>query len=192
MTQFNNPTVLKKWLLEKGIDISSWDKGEAKSVENLWDEVTSGEITLRDNPPLRVVQVVQVIIRRGNQLLIEAEQELRNGQRRSRKMPPSEKMKPGESYIETAQRCLQEELGLETHKTKFAHSTYRTTQTIKDSPSYPGLPTQYTFHTIEATINELPDGDFWRDNMAAEESDPVKRHRWTWKAAAELGNADFA
>lgn len=167
--------------MARHIDFSQWGTGPAKTVENLWDEIINGETYLQDNPPLRIIQVVQVFIRRGNLILIEAEQEFGHGGTRSRNLPPSEKIKPGETYLEAAIRCLQEELGAVPQDITVDPSTYRQTQTIKDSPSYPGLATEYVLHMVEARVKGLPRTDFWTTNAAYTSGDPISRQHWVWQ-----------
>ena len=137
-------------------------------------------------PPLRTVEVVQVIIRRGSRILLEVEQEFGNAQKRSRNLPPSEKLKAGENYISAAVRCLNEELGLKQAEIAFVGSGYEKIETITESPSYPGLQTRYTFHSIEAVAKGLPEKDFWRENTTHINGDPVKRHLWAWQAKTKL------
>lgn len=183
MKKFENVMELAEWLTAVNINTSLWGEGNAKSINNLWDEWRDGEVTFQDNPPLRLVHVAQILVRKGKQILVEAEQELEDGQRRFRNQPPSEKMKPGESYMETAVRCLQEELGIQSENFRLLTETYEHTVRKSDSLSYPGLTTQYTFHIIEAQINGLPETDFWLDNHAYGAGDPVKRHLWKWQYA---------
>ncbi|MCB9418945.1 MAG: NUDIX domain-containing protein [Ardenticatenaceae bacterium] len=172
---------LQEWLDAANIDTALWGEGNAKRVEHLFDELLAGEACLQDNPPLRLVDVVQIIVRRGKQILLEAEQELKNGQIRFRNQPPSEKIKAGESYTDAALRCFREELGVAETAVAFLPHTYTQIESATDSLSYPGLKTCYTFHMIEAKVEGLPNEDFWRDNAAFDAGDPVKRHRWTWR-----------
>ena len=182
MTDFHSLEELKAWLIKNGIDISQWGTGGTKSLANLWDELVNGDIAIQDNPPVRVVGVVKILIRKGDRVLTEVEQELGDGEvgrRRKRWCLPSEKMKPGEKPEDAALRCLKEELGLDEQDVislKFTHEKVKES----DSPSYPGLSTQYTFVTIEARVNGLPDTDFWRENTAYQHGDPVYRQHWGW------------
>jgi hypothetical protein len=102
MLKFETIDQLNDWLTAKGIDTTCWGSGGAKSVENLWCELAEGESQLQDEPPLRLVQIVNVLIRAGNRLLVEAGQEFGESQYRYRGMPPSEKLKPGESPVQAA------------------------------------------------------------------------------------------
>ena len=105
---------LKSLLKSRRVDTSRWGKGNAKTVESLYAELASGEVELRDTPFRRVLTgVVQLIIRQGDNVLIEAEQVFYDGRRRARNIPPAEKMLPGETYLDATRRCLFEELQID-------------------------------------------------------------------------------
>jgi len=178
---FQSKDQLQSWLTGVKIDTALWGEGNAKTVDHLWDEMVSGEARIQDSPPLRRVDVVQIIIRRGKQILLETKQELGNKQVRFRNQPPSEKIKAGESFMDAALRCVREELGVGETAVTFLSHTYSQIESETDSLSYPGLKTRYTFHMIEAEVERLPNEDFWCDNTAFGTGDPVKRHHWTWR-----------
>lgn len=181
MMDFKSELNLELWLRSRGIDIASWGTTGAKTAANLWHEYEQGEVTFRDDPPMRVVRVVQIILRRGEQVLYEIAQEFNDGRVRQREQPPSEKIFAGESQFAAAERCLREELGLDSRHIQLLSSTAEGMENLAESPSYPGLRTHYTIYTVEAMVEELPDSDFWRENEAAGEGDPVKRHLWGWR-----------
>ena len=186
VNQFTDIYALATWLSHYGIDFKAWGENSSKSLNHLWQELQAGEVQLMDTPPLRLVEVVQIIIRRGETVLVEAEQEFFNGQRRYRNQPPSEKIKPGETVQDAASRCLQEELALPKEAFLLRPETHRQYQTNTNSISYPGLPSQYNFHVIEAAVSTLPAEDFWRENQSDGIIDPVKRHRWEWRPADSI------
>ena len=186
MNQFTDIQALETWLGDYGIDYESWGNRSSKSLSNLWQELQAGEVQLIENPPLRRVEVVQVIIRQDGEVLVEAEQEFFNGQRRYRNQPPSEKIKPGETVQDAASRCLREELALPNAAFTLRPDTHRQYQTNTNSISYPGLPSQYNFHVIEAAVSGLPAEDFWRENQSDGVIDPVRRHRWEWRPADSI------
>jgi hypothetical protein len=183
VNQFTDIHALETWLSHYGIDFKAWGEKSSKSLNHLWQELQAGEVQLKENPPLRLVEVVQIIIRQGETVLVEAEQEFFNGQRRYRNQPPSEKIKPGETVQDAACRCLQEELALPKEAFLLRPETHRQYQTNTNSISYPGLPSQYNFHVIEAAVSTLPTEGFWRENQSDGITDPVKRHRWEWRPA---------
>ncbi len=181
MNQFENMDALAAWLGKHDIGYERWGHNSSKSLGNLWQELRAGEVCLQDNPPLRLVDVVQVVIRQGEQILVEVEQEFFNGQRRYRNQPPSEKIKPGETVFDAARRCLQEEIGIPAKDIALNLASHQEYQTNTNSISYPGLPSQYNFHLLEAAVSDLPKDDFWHENKAGGVIDPVKRHRWAWR-----------
>jgi hypothetical protein len=177
---------LRAWLAEHGIETDTWRQGEAKGVKNLWHELVVGESRLVDDPARRLVDIVQVIVHRERLKLVEVEQEFGDGRRRTRNLPPSDKIHPDEDYATAAVRCLREEVGIDEKDVTLVEGTYSRKQRMVDSRSYPGLPTRYTFHTVQALVKGLPDNDFWQENAAFDgQSDPIKRHRWAWRPVSE-------
>lgn len=176
--EFQSIDELAQWLMGAGIDTARWGHGESKRLDDLWLEYVTGEASFRDAPPARLLDVAEIIIRRGDTVLIEVEQEFADGRRRARLVPPSEKMKSGEGPRGAALRCLREELGLASEDVVLGE-TWITTEDAAVSPSYPGLPTRYIFRTFEATTAGLPDEDFYRENNAP--GDPIHRQLWGWR-----------
>jgi len=181
VNQFVNINALEAWLAKHGIGYDKWGHDSSKSLLNLWQELEAGEVQLREPPPLRLVNVVQIVIQLGERMLVEAEQEFFNGQRRFRNQPPSEKIKPGETVLDAARRCLQEELSVPPEKIVFLPEGHKQHQMNTNSFSYPGLPSQYNFHLLKAAVSGLPEDDFWRENKTSGYADPVKRHLWVWR-----------
>ncbi|PIE81489.1 MAG: hypothetical protein CSA11_03890 [Chloroflexi bacterium] len=176
---------LEDWLVQYQIDTSSWGQGRFKSVDCLWAEIVSGESTLWDNPPRRRVQVAQVMIRRGDLILVEAEQVMRNGSRRFREHPPTEKFKAGESPLAAARRCLQEELGVQPEAICFLEQCGAPQLKRQEAYSYPGLLTEYVMFSFDAEVAGLPEGLFYQENQASAD-DPVRQHGWAWRPAQNL------
>lgn len=176
--EFTTITELAEWLTAAGIDTTGWGQGAAKQLADLWNEYKSGETRFADEPAVREVTVVEVVIKRDEYILVETEQVFRDGRRRIRLRPPSEKVKGNEAPRAAVLRCLREELAIESQEASLGEKGAVTEQTFL-SPSYPGLPTRYIFHTFDAFIDKLPDADFYTINNAAD--DPVRRHHWGWR-----------
>ncbi len=173
---------LKALLRARRVDISLWGTGSAKTVESLWEEIATGEIELKDKPFRRVLTgVVQVIIRRGDRVLIEAEQVFHDGRRRARNIPPAEKMLPGENYMDAARRCVTEELGLSPDRVEILPETHTSSQEMRTSWSYPGLLGQYTIHRVDVSAPDLPDESFWTEEVSLANDPTVRRHLWIWE-----------
>lgn len=177
---FGSPAELEQWLRQQGIDPGRW----RKSVAHLWTELTAGESQLQANPPLRFVQVVQIIIRRGQKQLIEVQQQFDDETTRQRVTPPAEKIKGGEDYLTAAGRGLAEELGLTPDQYQLLPHTYQQKIIQSDSPSFAGLATCYTIHLVEVNAPTLPITDFYTIEGATD--DPVSKHFWGWKAQDDL------
>ena len=165
--------------------MSAWGSGEAKGIDALWNEILDGESSIEDRPFLRVVEVVQLVIRSGDRILLEAEQQLKDGRIRTRFILPSEKKRKDETYIQTAARGLQEEMQKSHKEIEFQESSYRQAQELKDSVSYPGLATKFKYHIVEAKISGLPENDFWT-NEVGERHEQVTRHHWVWRANTQV------
>ena len=176
----NSPAELEQWLRQQGVDPGRWPK----SVAHLWAEIAAGESQLQANPPLRLVQVVQIIIRCGHKQLIEVQQQFDDETTRQRVTPLAEKIKGGEDYLVAAGRGLAEELGLTPDQYQLLPHTYHQKIVQSDSPSFPGLPTCYTIHLVEAHAPTLPATDFCTAEGATD--DPVSQHFWAWKEQKEL------
>ena len=103
---------LRGWLASREIPVHLWGTGRAKRVADLWSELSTGESVLYDLPPRRQVAFVSVIVRRGGASLAEVAQLLATGETRTRRLPPGEKMLPGEDAETAARREAYEELGV--------------------------------------------------------------------------------
>ena len=181
MLHFATEDELESWLRARGVDLSRWGREAAKTVGDLWAEIRKGESVMQEKPPLRSVQAVRVVVRRGNTVLIEARQAFDGGRRRERNRPPSEKMHPGESYTDAALHCLREELSVDDRDVVLHEHTYRRRVWEGNPASYPGLNTRYTFHIIDATVQGLPREDFCTTEQAIGPGEPIGVHYWEWR-----------
>lgn len=181
MKDFSTIAELKAWLRAQGIDFGEWGSNATKTVDHLWEEISAGETQITEEPPRRLVEVARVVIRREDEILIEVGQEFVSGQIRRRNSPPSEKMRPQESYVAAARRCLAEELGIGPEESVILEESYRQKIREKESQSYPGLTTRYVIHVVEAQVPGLPEGAFCTKEAASGPRDPVERHHWAWK-----------
>lgn len=180
--KLDSMAALAAWLAAQAIDVGAWGRDGAKRVADLWHELASGDCVLQAAPAVRQIQLVAVRIQRGDDVLLELAQELADGTRRERLILPSEKMRPGEDVLAAARRGLLEELHLAPADVELLPDSYRLRRRQMDSPSYPGLPTVYLIHRLDAIVPGLPDADFWRDNLAFGAGDPVRRQQWGWRA----------
>ncbi|AED93313.1 unnamed protein product [Arabidopsis thaliana] len=206
--RFANPQSLSDWLESRlpSDSFAAWGvKPGTKNVHNLWLELSDGETSLADStPPVRTVNVVTVrVIGKNGRILVEAHQELSDGSIRERFRPLSEKMKPEESPDEAVFRAIKEELGSIFNgdgdnigqRIKILPGTYNRRVEERNSLSYPGLPARYALHSVNATVEGLPEQDFCTEEkeyeggdstkdsvetLAAGNAVTVKRHYWKW------------
>lgn len=181
MRDLHSPEELQDWLRSNGIPYESWGIGAVKSVRNLWDEITSGETTLSDDPPLRRVSVVSVRIRAGGKQLTEAGQLMATGAVRKRNSPPTEKMKPGETAVAAALRCLAEELGVREADVDVDPESLSVAVEKAVSPSYPGLPSEYRLHSLDAQVSGLPGTGFTTEEASGSGDAVSTTHYWEWR-----------
>ncbi|MCB0186519.1 MAG: NUDIX hydrolase [Caldilineaceae bacterium] len=183
--RYPTPDALAVWLHSQGVDTTPWGQGTAKSIHDLWHELQQGESSLRADPPLRCVQVVEVYIIAGTTLLVETAQHFADGRIRTRNRPPSEKLQPGEEPKAAALRCLQEELAVVPARVTISSQPI-SVRTIRDqSESYPNLTSEYTFYTVHVAVADLPTTAFTTPNLAHAAGDPIVAHRWAWVAREE-------
>ncbi|CAH9099296.1 unnamed protein product [Cuscuta epithymum] len=199
---FPNPQSLSDWLNPRlpAHSFSSWGvKPGTKNVNNLWLEIYEGESSLSDStPPIRTLEVVVVrVIAKDSRVLVESRQELSDGSVRDRCRPLSEKMKSGETVEEAVLRAVKEELGSIFSRdseidgiVKIVPNSYVKKVEEGVSVSYPGLPACYVLHTVDATVEGLPEGDFFteeveeyegvKDNGVVKGAISCKKHYWKW------------
>ncbi|OVA04686.1 hypothetical protein BVC80_1719g12 [Macleaya cordata] len=172
---FSSPLCLSNWLQLRlpSDSFSSWGiKPGTKNVHNLWLELSEGETSLIDStPPIRTVHVVSVrIIDENGRILLESHQELSDGTQRERNRPLSEKMKPNETVEDAVVRAVKEELGsiirvssIENDVSRIVNiktGSYQKKVEEWVSVSYPGLPACYVLHSVDASVEGLPDEEF--------------------------------
>lgn len=181
---FQSPQHLGDWLRNNDIDTSLWGRGSAKSVADLWQELVSGDCEIALHPLLRKVQVATLYILQNDHQLIESVQTFADGRKRFRNRPPSEKMKKGETAETAVYRCLQEEIGCTPENIRSDPHLLKTEIILRESPSYPSLASEFTIHTFEVWVVDLPSGSFTTENQA--EDDPVRTIGWCWRQKSML------
>jgi ADP-ribose pyrophosphatase YjhB (NUDIX family) len=148
---------LKNRLERAGVSTSEWGKGEAKTLRHLVQELKEGDCLLVevDGKLIRTVTVggadVLFETREEAYRLIEEKQVFTDGRERRRNLgcAVSEKMKPGEDPLQAMSRGIREELGINDEIALLYDG--ESAQTI-ESPSYPGLTSQYINHRFTAFL----------------------------------------
>jgi len=146
-------------LQQYGIRLESFGQNSAKSLDHLLTEIVDGETVLAEQDG-RLVRKVSVLgvdvfanINDCAQHLVEDRQVFTDGRVRRRQMPTSisEKLHQGEDVFAAVARALEEEIGV----CKFTLLTPvpKTRVEIEDSPSYPGILSEYTKYEVEILIH---------------------------------------
>jgi hypothetical protein len=145
-------------LLAHNIDISRFGQGKAKSLAHLLTEIDSGEAELfsRNGRLVRRLAVLNVDVHAtwlGTSLrLVEDRQEFVDGRVRRRDLPcsVSEKLHHAEDRSSAVARALAEELTIR-HFTII--SPFQETVVAAESPSFPGLWSDYVTHRVAVMID---------------------------------------
>ncbi len=150
------------------IPYETWGNSSTKTLQHLFDEITSGESVLVPDEKHAIKRQVNVVgidvfyeTPAGDRLkLEESKQVFKNGMARVRTLPcsVSEKMNESEKPYDAAVRGLREELSL---NGEFSLSYDGQSVESAVSPSYPGLHSEYVTHRFTVLLSDeqySPDG----------------------------------
>ena len=194
-----NASQLKHTLEIHGIDTSMWGKSNAKNLEDLAIEIANNDCNLKfiNGALQRFVTVLYILITKGEKkILFEKEQVLPDGRIRKRNIPLAEKITPDEdteNIDKAILRAIDEELSFigspgtdvtkVSHECEILHNSMQTK--IKgpiESHSYPSLKTTYSYHFVQCTVKNLPDGEF---QTYEERDDGYLITKWHWVTMEE-------
>ena len=150
---------LREYLIQSGIPLEKWNIESAKSLEDLFREISRGETTLSTNTSglVRSTSVVRIDVYYKDDhhvlwRLKEDKQVFRDGRERSRprKSAIAEKCLRNEDPLAAAARALSEELAIHRPLTLTPEGQHQETRV---SRSYPGLLSQYTVYSYRVTLD---------------------------------------
>lgn len=136
---------LQTFLEAHNISLQKWGMGEAKTLDHLLAEINTGEviITVKDCRVIRTISTAAVNVYYAEEtrrlLLVEDRQVFSDGRIRRRNLSTSlgEKVKSGETPEVTAQRAVEEELGVRENLTFIPKPVIE--KPSLPSESFPGL-----------------------------------------------------
>ncbi len=160
-------------LAQHNVDMFGWGEGNAKTVDDLLQEVLEGESVLQTGSDglTRVVNIVKMHIfemgrpERGN--LVEVSQKLPDGRVRMLNKKPAGKIKIGEKAAQALVREVKEELGI--GEDQYSHSLYLVDSEEVPSKSYPRL--RCLYHIYHFNINIYPGSLVLQDEFVTTEED---------------------
>ena len=181
--EINSVDSLKEMLEEHSIDTYLFGKNNAKRLEDLFDEVKNKETELvkEGDSIFRKINALSISVNYSkNQrkfVLVEDKQVFSDGRERQRSpiSSLSEKLKNGENIDEEINRALFEELGI---KNKYDGIFLGEVKEEKESGSYPGLLTQYSFLKYQIF---LEDEDFKEEGYIENEPSTGLTTYFVWK-----------
>lgn len=153
-----NRRQITELLRKHAINVACFGTGSAKSLENLLAEIESGEAVLVEGNS-RLARKVSVLgvdvftdIGGTKVRLVEDRQVFNDGRVCRRSLPSSisEKLHQGEDVLEAVARALNEEVGI--GKFTLLTPTPRMRVEVEDSPSYPGILSEYTKYEVDVLI----------------------------------------
>eukprot|EP00746_Dinoflagellata_sp_MGD_P001672 gnl/MRDRNA2_/MRDRNA2_103170_c0_seq1.p1 gnl/MRDRNA2_/MRDRNA2_103170_c0~~gnl/MRDRNA2_/MRDRNA2_103170_c0_seq1.p1 ORF type:complete len:333 (-),score=69.00 gnl/MRDRNA2_/MRDRNA2_103170_c0_seq1:342-1340(-) len=189
---------LKKY----GVDIDSFGKGKARSIDDLYWEVRRGESYLghQNGKFKRLVSVLRLEIwaktDEGDKLLVHTDERLEDRRvRKSLNERIAKKMSHDESVEDALMRALMTELRLDS-RWFFSHlKIERIDEKLgeSESPGCPGIMTIYHFHNVYARVVDpshedcavigLPKGEkFQTEELTMLQE---RKHRWDWFSGLE-------
>lgn len=190
------PKSLTDFLRTNHIPVEKWGTGDAKTVEHFLKEIQdketilvpgeNGELLRRVN--VTGVNVIYVDFKGNTYRLHEEKQVFHDGRVRQRTLEASltEKMVPGETPEEAAYRALEDELQQLTDRfgkgwsQKLRLSEFVVKNVPVESPSYPGVKSEYVLHTTEV---KLP-FEFYRP-IGYQELQKDKTNYFVWERIAK-------
>jgi len=178
---------LGKALIALGTDVTVWGKAESKTINDLWQELQKKEcrILLEASGPVReTIAVVADISERENPSrgqLRELEQTLKDGRTRKRDVMPGGHAFIDEPPASCLARELEEEIGL--LPGQYGFSLINMFIEVKDSPSYPGLPTRYFKHVFKVFLGTSCPDVIRRPSFERKDFEDGTTHLFGWMPA---------
>jgi hypothetical protein len=181
---FVSESHLHKFLVDMNVDVSQYGKDNAKTVEQLREEINAGGCRLRiarSTGPAhqttgirpvvlrveRVLTAVNVALRSKcapHLVLFETARTMPNGitsDRKGHKCIPSKKLSPeqlempkNKAVEQCAMEILQEQLKLGTSCVRIVKGTMNTSMLVRNSNAFPGISTKYCIYRVDAQLED--------------------------------------
>ena len=168
-------------LQESKLNLRAFGQGKAKTLLDLLTEIQSGEAVLekvrgRLTRRLTVLGVdVYAEVDSQRLRLVEDRQVFTDGRVRRRSTPTavSEKLHQDEDVSEAVPRALKEELGIASFEV--VADSWRERVETEESPSYPGLLSEYTKLEVDVIISP---SEYKEEGYQEEQRDKTTHFKW--------------
>jgi len=147
---------LERYLRANSVDPSLFGRGQAKTLQELSAELTSGESSLMASPQGGLVRLVDVVLlkifeARRREVLVVTRSKHDEVEEVGLNRLPGSKRRQDENQFLAAKRVLSRQLLLSEDCVKLDEGVH-IVQEDKDSPSYPGLRTVYVKRIISVEL----------------------------------------
>ena len=148
--KFNNIGELRSFLQDK-VDINVWKRPNYNTINDLFEEISRGETTIKAFPLCRSLSIVKIFIYQERKVLVEEKIVTSSNKYQLRNSAPSEKIVSNETPLDAFYRGLKEELNINSDQIKDYSIKDFYTETM-NSPSYPGLLSTYKIYECECQL----------------------------------------
>jgi hypothetical protein len=147
---------LERYLRANNVDPSLFGQGQAKTLQELSAELTSGESSLMASPQGELVRLVDVVLLKifraqRREVLVVTKSKQHETEEVGLNRLPGSKRRPDENQFLAAKRVLSRQLLIGEDCVKLDQGVH-IVQEDKDSPSYPGLQTVYVKRIISVEL----------------------------------------
>jgi len=135
---------LNNYLVDSKVPLAKWGEGNFKTLSEFSEELNKGEAALlkqKDGTLCRVVDIVVLIIKRGDEVLVEAK-ETHDDKTTTRNRLPALKRRPDEHPFLCARRLVAE-LMIPNDNVEVDPASIRIIDETQESASYAGMTTLY-------------------------------------------------
>lgn len=155
------PDAVADFLHKKGIDVSAFGVGRAKTLADIAKELREGESVFMEDGKGNFYRIVDIVVLRvigpAGRILVETWHERPNGMKVETKRLPGTKKRPTESKNATAGRLMSEFVGCAPEHLDFIAGTNEFVLEFAESPVYPGVQTLYRKYISEARFSTKDD-----------------------------------
>jgi len=202
------PDGFLKFLEAHNVPVTSYGRGRARCLQDLWAEIVVRECSLKRVPdPLAsgkcflqrsvrvlVLEVTATIEGTENVLLLKQEVNIQGHARADLDACTTTKIFDDEDIPSAIHRCFRQNLGLECSAAEgvFAIESEEDVNEVRESTAYPGLRTMYMMHMVHMRVCDiflpklaaigLPSGSSFTTEMMVSALGVGKRLTWCWCA----------